>query len=292
MRAFVSSILRRVIAPSGSDDPRASDSVSAGQHVWCLAVRGQTLYAGGADGHISVFLLPQADGKSSMLIGELRGHEGTVYALHVRGTSLISGGADGALRVWKCSSTTALPLPLATAVAGAPDTPVLALAGAASGALFSGGADGHLRRWEQVVVDGTLKGTAVAHAHSRTCYAVAVVPLLSAGAGAGATLVSEGGVLGVASAGNDAAVHVWHAETLERLLSLGLGTSPSAHRPLHASGDGGGGGGGGDGDAPPASEASYSFFCLAAAPARERGGPARLLAGALRRTESPLASNA
>ena len=271
-------LLRRAFL-GGSNESRPVDTAAAGQHLWCIAIRGDVLYAGGADGHISIFQLGAAaaaaggsggGGASSRLIGELRGHEGTVYSLHARGNELFSGGGDGAIRAWRCSSPTALPLPVATAVASVPNLPVLALAGAPTGELFSGGADGMVRRWD--LAEGSLQGSASTAAHSKTCFALALVPLdARAAAGEGAA-----GVVGVASVGSDAAVRVWHAATLELLVTVVCGTEPSAGAvPSVVLGAGASEAAGASGEA----EAHLTCFCVAAAPPPRPGEPAVLLLG-------------
>ena len=137
--------LRRALFDT-NDEPQPIDTLTAGQHVWCLAARDGTIYAGLSDGRIAVW---RCSSEGTVLVGELRGHHGTVYALHASGPNfLVSSGADAVVRLWACTAHQASMLPTPTATSEAcGHGPILALAGMGPcETIYSGGADGNVRR--------------------------------------------------------------------------------------------------------------------------------------------------
>ena len=221
--------LRRVIGLE-ENAAEVEGKLEAPAHVWCVAVQGDTLHAGCADGTLYSWTL---GGAISRPLGmTTHAHEGTVYALCAWPLTLVSAGADGCVRLWHAGEEGTLQAEGVRLECGgdaeSARRPVLSLAlnAALPSELFSGGVDRCIRRWSRD--SGGWRVSQVAdNAHEKEVFALALCGAAGGAAGAAALL---------ASAGGDGAVRLWRSNDLAPLASQCLrcvrAAAPNAAAPL------------------------------------------------------------
>ncbi len=217
--------------------PECMSVTATGAHVWCITQHGDHLFAGLADGSISVWEVAEP-GSAPRRVSTLSGHAGVVYALYAQPGLLFSAGADGVLRTWRLGATDTshtllaesrpLSLPLLSLAGGGDDPAVV----------FSGGADGSVRRWRASRETGAIEMSHAAEgAHEKEAFGICALRARDGGGSRACCCV--------ASVGGEGSVRLWGAEALE---------------PMGAVYDGSGDAGGSGADA-------LSLFCVAAVPA-------------------------